>query len=102
MDKDLLFTPNFDSVLGGMSRYDKENPGVNRHNLRSFLEWMFDEDTLELEDADKSWLALMAHINRKQEFWIKYFLGIDVEIRAKVLSKLTEEEMAEFQSSSGS
>ena len=102
MTEEPLFTPNFDSVLGGMSRYDAKNPEPNRHNLQSFLEWMFDEDTLELEGADKNWLALMAHINRKQEFWIKYFLGIDVEIRAKVLSKLTEEELAEFQESSGS
>jgi hypothetical protein len=102
MAEEPLFTPNFDSVLGGMSRYDKENPGVNRHNLKSFIDWVFDEDGLMIEEADQSWLALMAHINRKQEFWIKYFLGIDVEIRAKVLSKLSEEELAEFQESSGS
>ena len=102
MAEEPLFTPNFDSILGGMGHYDKENPGVNRHNLKSFLDWMFCESTLELEEANENWLALMAHINRKQEFWIKYFLGIDVEIRAKVLSKLSEEELAEFQASSGS
>ena len=102
MAEELHFTPNFDSMLGLMTKYDKENPGVTRHNLKSFIDWMFDEELLELEGADKNWLALMAHINRKQEFWIRYFLGISVEIRAKALEKLTEEELAELQSSSGS
>lgn len=102
MTQDPLFTPNFDSVLGGVHGYNPENPEVTKENLKALIDWIFDEELLELEGADKNWLALMAHINRKQEFWIKYFLGIDVEIRAKAISKLTEEEMAEFQSSSGS
>ena len=79
MDKEPLFTPNFDSVLGGMSRYDSENPGVNRHNLKSLQDWIFDDDLLELEGADENWLRFWAYMNRKQEFWIKYFRGIDVE-----------------------
>ena len=102
MTQDPLFTPNFDSVLGGVHGYNPENPEVTKENLKALIDWIFDEETLELEGDNANWLRLWASINQKQMFWLKYFMGIDVEVKPKVLSKLGEEELAEFQNSSGS
>ena len=102
MSQDPLFTPNFENVLGGVHGYTPENVEVTKENIKALVDWIFDEEILELEGANENWLRLWAHVNRKQMFWLKYFLGIDVEVKAKVLSKLSEEELAEFQASSDS
>ena len=102
MSQDPLFTPSFDNVLGGMHGYDAENPGVTKENLKVLIDWIFDEETLAHEGADENWLRLWATINRKQMFWLKYFMGIEVEVTAKVISKLTPENFQEFRKYSGS
>ncbi len=102
MSQDPLFTPSFENVLGGVHGYNAENPGVTKENVHALVDWIFDHETLELEGGTENWLRLWAHVNRRQMFWLKYFLGIDVKVEPEVLSKLTEEELAEFRNQSGS
>lgn len=95
------YAADFENVLGGVHGYDPNNPGVTKENLKALVDWIFDEEMLDLEGANVNWLRLWAHVNRKQEFWLKYFMGLSVEVRAKVLDSHTPEDFQEFRKYSG-
>ena len=90
------FVPHFDNIKGAINGYDPEDVSVSEHNVKALVETLFDYETLQINDATRSWVAFWRYLNDSQAFWWKYFVGWDTEVETKLQGKVPGEAISEW------
>ena len=90
------FTPRFDTLKGCMDGYDQEDASVSPQNVKALVESFFDYETLQINDATRSWVAFWKHVNSRQEFWWNYFVGAEVEVKSRMKGTVDARAISEW------
>ena len=90
------FVPCFDNFKGAMDGYNPEDVSVSPENVKALLDSFFDYETLQINDATRSWVAFWNHVNSRQEFWWNYFVGQDIKVKSELKGSFHAEAISEW------